>query len=176
MGSRSRSRSQGAGAGLFWSEPEPEPEPKKFGRLRLRTRCRYSDDFFGNLNFKFSKNFKIFSKIDRFQIDFQKDPKIGRNYITNNFFDLMYRSKKFSFPEPKWSRSWSCQIVVWLINCFVFVCGSLACWSRLDYGLLVLAWMLLYANSQFKNFKSQMMVILRYCHLLNRLDIGNFRL
>ena len=45
--------------------------------------------------------------------------------------------------------------------CFMrlFVCGSLACWSRLDYGPLVLAWMLLYANFQFKIFKSQMMVI-----------------
>ena len=32
------------------------------------------------------------------------------------------------------------------IICFVFVCGSLACWSRLDYGLLFLAWMLLFAN------------------------------
>ena len=50
---------------------------------------------------------------------------------------------------------------------YLFVCGSLACWSRLDYVLLVLAWMLLYANFQFKVFKSQMMVTLRYCHHLN---------
>ena len=44
--------------------------------------------------------------------------------------------------------------------CFMrlFVCGSLACWSRLDYGPLVLAWMLLYAYFQFKILKSQMMV------------------
>ena len=56
-----------------------------------------------------------------------------------------------------------------LAVCFMrlFVCGSLACWSILDYGLLVLAWMLLYASFQFKIFSSQMMVILRYCHLLN---------
>ena len=45
-------------------------------------------------------------------------------------------------------------------GCFMrlFVCESLACWSRLDYCLLYLAWMLLYAYFQFKILKSQMMV------------------
>ena len=33
----------------------------------------------------------------------------------------------------------------------LFVCGSLACWSRLDYGLLVLAWMFLYATFSIQN-------------------------
>ena len=72
-GMRGRTRSQGAGAGLFWSKPEP----KKFGRLW--TRSRYSDDFFGYFNFKFSKNFKIsknFPKLINFKLTFKKIQKL----------------------------------------------------------------------------------------------------
>ena len=38
-----------------------------------------------------------------------------------------------------------------VIICFGFVFGSLACWSRLDYGPLVLAWMFLYATFSIQN-------------------------
>ena len=41
----------------------------------------------------------------------------------------------------------------------LFVSGSLACWSKLDNGLLVLAWMLLYATFQLRIFKSQTMAV-----------------
>ena len=37
------------------------------------------------------------------------------------------------------------------IICFGFVFGSLACWSRLGYGPLVLAWMFLYATFPIQN-------------------------
>ena len=77
-----RSRSQGAG--LFWSEPEP----KKLASSGSGRGVDILTIFFGNLNFRFSKNFKIsiFSKIDKFRIDFQTDQKIDENCITSNFF------------------------------------------------------------------------------------------
>ena len=90
------SRSQGAGAGLFWSEPEP----KKFGRLRLRTRCRYSDDFFGNFNFKFSKNFKIskfFPKLIDFKLTFKKIQKLVEITSQITFLTLCIVRKSFPF-------------------------------------------------------------------------------
>ena len=37
------------------------------------------------------------------------------------------------------------------IICDGFVFGSLACWSRLGYGPLVLAWMFLYATFPIQN-------------------------
>ena len=64
-----------AGAGLFWSEPEPKNLAGSGQGVDILT------IFFGNFNFRFSKNFKIsfFPKIDKFQIDFQKDLKIDKN-------------------------------------------------------------------------------------------------
>ena len=65
----------------------------------------------------------------------------------------------FSIIKRKFFICKGFQLQICLCFMRLFVSRSVACWSKLDYGPLILAWMLLYATFQLTILKSQTVII-----------------